>query len=51
MVYDLDIVFEDMVVWDLIKDELVVEFEYKNVKVILWKGYCFVYEKFIVKNI
>ncbi|MFD2922464.1 quinolinate synthase NadA [Halobacillus naozhouensis] len=49
--YDLGISLDDMAVWDPIKEELVYEGDFDDVKVILWKGHCSVHENFTVANV
>ncbi|MCA0972512.1 quinolinate synthase NadA [Halobacillus litoralis] len=49
--YDLGISLEEMAVWDPIREELIHEAPYEDIKVILWKGHCSVHENFRVANV
>lgn len=49
--YDLGIPLEAMAVWDPEREQLEYDGDVKNIKVILWKGYCSVHEKFTVENV
>lgn len=49
--YDLGISLDKMAVWDPIKEELVYEGDFDDVKVILWKGHCSVHENFTIANV
>ncbi len=49
--FDLGIPLEEMAIWDPELDKLEYDGDLNDVKVILWKGYCSVHEKFTVENI
>lgn len=49
--YDLGINLDEMAVWNPIEDVFEYEGDLSKVKVILWKGYCSVHEKFTVQNV
>lgn len=49
--YKLGIPLEQMAVWDPMANRLEYEGDLQGVKVILWKGYCSVHEKFTVDNV
>ena len=49
--FDLGIPLSQMAIWDPIKDELVYERNWEDVKVILWKGHCSVHENFTIENV
>lgn len=49
--FDIGIPLEEMAVWDPSTDSLEHTGDVNNIKVILWKGYCSVHEKFTVENI
>ncbi|OIJ21950.1 quinolinate synthetase [Anaerobacillus alkalidiazotrophicus] len=48
---ELGISLENMAIWDPELEELQFEGDVNNIKVVLWKGYCSVHEKFTVENI
>lgn len=49
--YDLGVPLEEMAVWDPIQEKLEYEGDVENIRVILWKGYCSVHEKFTMENV
>lgn len=49
--YELGIPLDQMAVWDPIKNRFDYEGDLQQVKVILWKGYCSVHEKFTTENV
>ncbi len=49
--YDLGIPLEQMAVYAPLEDKFEYEGDFKDVKVILWKGHCSVHEKFNIKHI
>ncbi len=49
--FDLGIALEEMAIWDPELEKLEFDGDVNDIKVILWKGYCSVHEKFTVENI
>ncbi len=49
--FDLGITLSQMAIWDQETETLEFEGEIQDIKIILWKGYCSVHEKFTVENI
>ncbi|MCT8139526.1 quinolinate synthase NadA [Anaerobacillus sp. CMMVII] len=49
--FDLGIPLEEMAIWDPEVEKLEYDGDINRIKVILWKGYCSVHEKFTVENI
>lgn len=49
--YDLGIPLEQMAVWDPMLEKLEYEGNVADIRMILWKGYCSVHEKFTLENV
>ncbi|MFV9511147.1 quinolinate synthase NadA [Tepidibacillus sp. LV47] len=49
--YTLGIQLDEMAVWDPIKEELELDGDVNNIKIILWKGHCGVHQNFTVEDI
>lgn len=49
--FKLGVSLDEMAVWDPATEKLEYDGDHKNIKVILWKGYCSVHENFTVENV